>query len=78
MVGLEGQAGAQTADKTPQTERQGPAAPAITAAMLNAGSHVVAEQWGVIGDDVAPDLARDVFLAMWAAQKDQEPSLSSS
>lgn len=32
----------------------------ITPAMLAAGSHVVVEGYGVVGADVAPDLARAV------------------
>lgn len=53
--------------------------PEITPAMLEAGIHIIAEEYGVCGADIAPDLARDVFKAMWA-QKDQERerSLSSS
>jgi len=45
----------------------------ITPAMLKAGVHMIAEEYGVCGADVAPDLARDVFIAM-CAQKDQEVS----
>jgi len=41
--------------------------------MLEAGRRGIAEEWGLCGDDLAPDLARDVFLAMWAAhQTDQD------
>ena len=49
----------------------------VTPAMLAAGVHVIAEEYGVCGADIAPDLARDVFKAMWE-QKDPEPSLSIS
>ena len=38
---------------------------------------MIAEEYGVCGADIAPDLACDVFNAMWA-RKDQEPSLSNS
>jgi hypothetical protein len=33
-----------------------------------AGAHLIAEEWGVIGADIAPDLARDVFNVMWASR----------
>jgi hypothetical protein len=42
----------------------------VTDAMIAAGSRVIAESYCVIGNDVAPDLARDVFIAMWD-QKDR-------
>jgi hypothetical protein len=41
--------------------------------MLAAGVHMIAEEYGVCGADVAPSLARDVFKAMWA-QKDLDQS----
>lgn len=41
--------------------------PRITPAMLAAGVDVIAEKWGVCGEDIAPELAYDVFNAMWAA-----------
>ena len=53
---------------------QGTGAPEITQVMLAAGVHMIAEEYGVCGADIAPDLARDVFMAMWAAKHDQEPS----
>jgi hypothetical protein len=40
----------------------------LTDEMVVAGSRLIAEDWGIIGADVAPDLARDVFNAMWAAR----------
>lgn len=44
----------------------------ITPEMLEAGRRVIADEWGLCGDDLAPDLARDVYLAMWAIrQRDQ-------
>lgn len=46
-------------------------APKITPAMLEAGTYIIAEEWGICGADIAPDLARDVFNAMWA-RKDYE------
>ncbi len=66
--------------KQPPKDSFGPAsdsevgAPEITSAMLKAGIDVIAEEYAVCGADIAPDLARDVFTAMWAHQKDQEPS----
>lgn len=51
--------------------------PAITPAMLKAGVHIIAEEFGVCGADVAPELACAVFLAMWE-KKDPEPNLSNS
>jgi hypothetical protein len=63
---------------TPQTDPvQGVGAPEITPAMLKAGADMIADEWGICGADIAPDLARDVFIAMWA-QKDLGPNLSSS
>jgi hypothetical protein len=52
-------------------------APEITPKMLASGIYMIAEEYGVCGVDIAPDLARDVFKATWA-QKDQEPNSSSS
>lgn len=49
-------------------------APEITPAMLAAGVQMIAEEWEICGADIAPDLARDVFKAMWVARKDQEQS----
>jgi hypothetical protein len=49
-------------------------APEIPPASLAAGVHVIVEEWGICGDDIAADLARDVFNAMWVAlRKDREP-----
>jgi hypothetical protein len=55
-------------------------APKITPEMLKAGVNMIAEEWGICGADIAPDLARAVFLAMWAEQdkKDQEQNSSNS
>jgi hypothetical protein len=39
--------------------------------MLKAGVDVICEVWGLCGADIAPELARDVFIAM-CAQKDPE------
>jgi hypothetical protein len=54
-------------------DSSGAGALGITPAMLKAGVDVICENWGICGADIAPDLARDVFLAM-CAQKDQEAS----
>jgi hypothetical protein len=40
--------------------------------MLKAGVDLITEDWGLCGMDLAPDLARDVFSAMWAARNDLE------
>jgi hypothetical protein len=41
--------------------------------MISAGVKVIVEDWGICGDDLAPDLAQDVFVSMWVAnQIDQE------
>ncbi len=46
----------------------GAGAPEITQEIIYAGSLVIAEDYGVCGADIAPDLARDVFVAMLAAK----------
>jgi len=55
----------------------GAGAPEITPAMLKAGVDMICDHWGICGADVAPDLARDVFIAM-CARKDLEPNSSNS
>jgi hypothetical protein len=40
----------------------------ITPEMAEAGAHVLAEDAGICGSDVAPDVARHVFSAMWGAK----------
>lgn len=52
-------------------ESEDAGAPAISPTTLSAGVHVLVEEWGICGSDVAPDLARDVFRAMWV-QRDRE------
>jgi len=40
----------------------------ITEAMLAAGEHMLVEEIGICGADIASDIAADVFRAMWAAR----------
>lgn len=40
-------------------------APVVTDEMVKAGISTLVDEWGVVGNDLAPALARDVFLAMW-------------
>jgi hypothetical protein len=49
---------------------QGDGAPEIlpTDEMIAAGAYLIAEEWGVLDADVAPDVARGVFVAMWCAR----------
>jgi hypothetical protein len=52
---------------------QGDGAPVeISPEMIKAGVEMIADQYGVCGADIAPDLARDVFIAMWAIKKDRD------
>lgn len=53
------------------------ARPLKSPAMVEAGVYVIAEEYPVCGADIAPDLARDVSMAMWA-QGQKEPGKNSS
>jgi len=46
----------------------------ITPEMIKAGTLV---EWGICGDDIASDLACDLFKAMWGS-RDPDPNLSRS
>jgi hypothetical protein len=63
---------APTEWQAPSLGRDSPEAGApemkLTDKMIAAGAHLIAEEWGVVGADVATDLARDVFRIMWAAR----------
>jgi hypothetical protein len=43
--------------------------PEVTATMLEAGRRVIAEELGICSSDIAPELARDVFVTMWDAHR---------
>jgi len=43
----------------------------VTSEMVEAGVHVIAEEYGVTGDNVAKELAEEVFRAMIAVWPDR-------